>query len=86
MSLINKRAVRKIILNLANSKYSDYGLHDNAIDSTGKEWDYSRANTLRKNKKFTQVTQKLLDGLDVYLRIHIESHLDNNPQSGKTVK
>ena len=84
MSLINKRQVRKMILTMANSKYARK-MEDLAVDSTGRQWDYTRANAARKKGQFTQVTQGLLKDIDVHVRLHIENYLDNNPQKGKTV-
>ena len=85
MSLINKRQVRKMILTMANSKYS-HKMDDVSVDSNGREWDYTRANAARKKGQFTQVSQKLLQEIDTHVRVHIETFLDNNPQKGKTVK
>ena len=85
MSLINKRSVRKAILDVANSKYA-HVLPDSSIDRTGREWNYTRANQARASKQFSQVTQQLLTDIDVHIRVYIETHLDNNPQTGKTVK
>ena len=84
MSLINKRQVRKMILTMANSKYA-HKMDDVAVDSTGRQWDYTRANEVRRKGQFTQVTQELLKDIDVHVRLHIENYLDNNPQKGKTV-
>lgn len=85
MSLINKRSVRTAILEIANSKYA-HVLPDSSIDSTGREWSYTRANQAIASKQFTQVTQQLLTDIDVHVRIYIETHLNKNPQTGKTVK
>ena len=85
MSLINKHATRKIILNLANSKYA-VQMTDVSVDSTGRQWDYTRANAARKKSQFTQVSQQLLQDIDTHIRVYIETYLDKNPQKGKTVK
>ena len=85
MSLINKRATRKIILSLANSKYATK-TPDVSVDSTGRQWDYTRANIARKKGQFTQVSQQFLEDIDTHVRGYIETYLDRNPQKGKTVK
>ena len=85
MSLINKHRVRKMILTMANSKYA-YQMDNLAIYSTGREWDFTRANAARQKGQFTQVSQQILQDIDISVRLHIETYLDNNPQVGKTVK
>ena len=84
MSLINKYRTRKLILTMANSKYA-HKMEDVAVDSTGRQWDYTRANEVRRRGQFTQVTQELLKDIDIQVRLHIEKYLDDNPQKGKTV-
>ena len=85
MSLINKRAVRKLALDLANAKYPKDQIK-NCVDSTGRQWDYSRAQELSKKRRFSQVSSSFMDQIEAQIRVIITARIDAMPKSGKTVK
>lgn len=81
--LINKVATRKFILTAAN-ELTPTPVISKSIDSTGREWDYSRC--LTTVKKFTSVSQEYIDIIDAEVRNLIISRLKQSPPRGKTVK
>ena len=85
MSLINKRAVRKLALQLANAKYPKDSI-DNCVDSQGRQWDYSRAQELSKKKRFSQVSSTFLDQVEAQVRVAVQKRVDAMSKAGKTVK
>lgn len=85
MSLINKRAVRKLALSLANAKYPKDSIQ-NTVDSQGRQWDYSRAQELSKKQRFTQVSSTFLDQIEAQVRVAVQKRIDAMTKAGKTVK
>ena len=85
MGLINKRSVRKIILDLANSKHPADELTPDYTDSTGKVWSYARANSIKSSKKYTQVSISLLEEIDTQVRVLVAKYIDKAHLTGKTV-
>lgn len=82
--LINKMRTRKFVLEMANDMCSLDKLPDKTVDSTGREWNYSRCNT--GLKRFNSVSQDFIDILDAEFRKLIVDKLKTNPPRGKTVK
>jgi len=81
--LINKLATRKFILEVANATIPSEPPGNN-VDSTGRQWDYSRC--FNNLKKYTSVSQEYIDTIDAELRNLIKQKIKSNPPRGKTVK
>ena len=88
VSLINKSAVRKMLLDAANAKFPTGQMKDIYTDSTGKEWDYSRANKLasNKNKGFNRVSSDVYSAIEQFLKNRIRFLVDKIPHADSTVK
>lgn len=86
MSLINKRAVRKLAMTIANEKYANKPPLTTAVDSTGRQWSYERALSLSTRKKYTQVSEEFFEMIEESVRNTIQDHLAKEPPIGKTIK
>ena len=87
-NLINKRAVRKMLLDAANAKFPGGELQDTYTDSGGKEWDYSRANKLvsTKNKGFNRVSSDVFEAMEQWIKNRVRFLVNNIPYAESTVK
>ena len=87
-NLINKRAVRKMILDAANAKFPPGQLQDTYTDSSGTAWDYSRANQLMstKNKGFNRVSSDVYSAIEQFLKNRLRFLISNIPHAESTVK
>ena len=81
--IINKVATRKFILIAAN-ELAPTPTTKTAVDSDGREWDYSRC--FNNVRKFTSVSQEYIDVIDAEVRNLIVDRLKKSPPCGKTVK
>ena len=86
MSYINKRAVRKLALDMANSKYPLDEMPDQHIDADGRVWNYAGAKKNRTTKRFKQVSTKFLEHIDLMVLNNVKSHIEKMPNKGSTVK
>jgi len=85
-NLINKRAVRKLALSIANDMYPTTAMPDEYVDNDGRKWNYSRAMKASTNKKFKQVSGAFLEHINSLVRVQVESHIKKNPPRGATIK
>jgi hypothetical protein len=85
-TLINKTRTKKFILMVANDAHQTNGPPDEYTDASGRAWDMSRANKLMAGKKFTQISQDLLDELDRSVRKLVDDRIREHQQAGKTVR
>ena len=85
-TLINKTRTKKFILMSANEAHRSSALEDEYTDSTGRAWDMTRANQLMSGRKFTQVSQDLLDEIDHSVRKLVDERVRKHQQTGKTVR
>jgi|ETNmetMinimDraft_17_1059902.scaffolds.fasta_scaffold02152_9 hypothetical protein len=85
-TLINKTYVKKFCLEMANSKFSSTKTEDKYTDGNGRVWNLARAMTQLKGRKFTQVSDSLLNEIEAEVRVLIENKISNNRQFGKTVR
>ena len=86
MSYINKRAVRKLALDMANSKFPMDDMPDEHVDSTGKVWNYAGAKKHRIARRYKQVSTKFLDYIDLMVRNNVQQHIEKMDNKGSTVK
>lgn len=86
MSYINKRAVRKLALDMANSKYPLDEMPDKVVDSNGRLWNYSGAKSKRVSKRYKQVSSKFLEHIDLMVFNNVKSYIEKMPNKGSTVK
>ena len=85
-NLINKRAVRKVALDVANSMYSNVGLQDRVTDGDGKQWNYKRVNEMRTGNKYKQVSASFLDHIEAMVRVNVKEYIKKSKLTGSTVK
>lgn len=85
-SLINKTRVKRFVLSVANDAHSSNKLGDVYVDAEGKSWNWRGANKAREGRKYTQVSQELMDELDNDVRRMIDQRIRKSHQAGKTVK
>lgn len=85
-TLINKTRTKKFILMAANDAHSSSSVSNEYTDSAGRAWDMTRANKLMAGRKFTQVSQDLLDEIDHSVRKLVDDRIRKQIQSGKTVR
>lgn len=86
-SLINRTRVKRIALTIANDKHkASAEVPDEKVDANGRVWKMARSNQLMSGKKFTQVSQELLEELDGTVRQLILDRISKTHQSGKTVR
>lgn len=85
-SLINKRAVRKLALDLANDMYSNVNLPDSAVSSDGTRWNYTRVKASRKGKKYNQVSLAFIDHINAMVRVNVQEYIKKNKPTGSTIK
>ena len=79
--------MKKRCLQIANDVYDNFDdLPDTRVDASGREWKWSGVRAARKRGKFTQVSQALLDELDMEVRKLIYERVTKHKQTGKTVK
>ena len=84
MSLINKKAVKKFTLNIANDRFSA-NLPKRMVDGQGREWNLSRCGQ-SASKRFTQVSQSFVDDIEAKVRNLIAEHIKKHPSIGKTIR
>ena len=84
--LINKTYVKKLCLEIANNKFSSTPTDSKYTDGDGRVWNMARAMSALKTKKFTQVSESLLDDIEAEVRVLIENKINKNRQYGKTVR
>ena len=85
-NLINKRAVRKLALTIANDMYNNTTLPDTTTDSTGRVWDYRRTKNVTTTKKYRQVSASFLDHIESMVRVNMKEYIRAMPDKGSTVK
>lgn len=85
-SLINKTRVKRFVLSVANDAHKGGAIGDTYIDASGKQWNWAGANKAREGRKYTQVSQELIDELDHAVRKMIDKRIRSTQQTGKTVK
>ena len=85
-SLINKTRVKRFVLMCANDAHKGSSLGDTYIDSDGKQWNWAGANKARQGRKYTQVSQELMEEIDHAVRKMIDTRIRKTHQSGKTVR
>lgn len=85
-NLINKRAVRKLALTLANDMHANLSLPDNITDGDGRTWDFTGAKKEMKGKKYTQVSASFLNHIDSLVRVNAEEYIKKMRTTGSTIK
>ena len=85
-NLINKRAVRKLALTIANEIHPKKNMADEYVDSSGKTWNYGRALRSSANKKYKQVSISFLEHINSLVRVEVEKYIKKNPPRGATIK
>ena len=80
-TIINKTRIKKYILACANEQASSL-----SKPPKDNKWDVDRAFKLMSGKKYTQVSQDLLDELDRSIRELVKNRVQNGQQTGKTVR
>ena len=85
-TLINKTRVKRFILICSNDAHPGGGIGDTYTAKDGTTWNWSGANKARQGKKYTQVSQDLLDEIDRSVRKLVDDRVRKTPQTGKTVK
>tara|TARA_R110002167_G_scaffold9579_21_gene44372 strand:+ start:1310 stop:1573 length:264 start_codon:yes stop_codon:yes gene_type:complete len=85
-NLINKRAVRKLALDLANDRHPIEDLKDIYVDSEGRKWDYARALASSNTKKYKQVSASFIEHINSLVRVNVEQHIKKMTGKGSTVK
>ena len=84
--LINKQAVRRIALIMANEKFSDSSLPDVLTDSSGREWNWSNVKKVKPYRKYRQVSVNFIENINAEVRNIIKSKIDGLDGKGSTVK
>jgi len=85
-SLINKTRVKRFVLSVANDAHKGGAIGDTYIGGDGKQWNWAGANKAREGRKYTQVSQELMDELDNDVRRMIDQRIRKSHQTGKTVR
>ena len=85
-NLINKRAVRKLALDIANDMYGQLHLPDKSVDPSGRTWNFTGAKKQMKGKKYKQVSASFLEHINSLVRVNVENHIKNMQSTGSTVK
>lgn len=85
-NLINKRAVRKLALDIANNLHPQEGIPDTYTDSNGRVWNYSGAKKHASNKRYKQVSASFLDHINSLVRVNVEQFVKKMPNKGSTIK
>ena len=80
-TIINKTRIKRYILACAN----EHSVNTVQPPADNK-WNVDRAYRLMSGKKYTQVSQSLLDELDRSIRELVKDRVQNGQQSGKTVR
>ena len=70
----------------ANDAHKGGAIGDTYTAKDGTRWNWSGANKARQGKKYTQVSQDLIDEIDRSVRKLVDDRVRNTPQTGKTVK
>lgn len=84
-NITNKTKLKRFVLNVANESFPS-PMPDEMVDSDGRIWDHKRSNAARAGRKFTQVSQLLLDDIEHDVRKLIIARIEKSHQTGKTVK
>lgn len=85
-SLINRTRTKRRCLMIANETFVTDALPDTRVDADGKTWTYTRAREAHSGKRFTQVSQELLQELDTEFRKLVYQRVTKQIQTGKTVR
>lgn len=85
-SLINRTRTKRKCLMIANDRHEPAAQPDTRMDADGKTWNYKRAREASAGKQFTQVSQELLEELDVEFRKLVYNRITTAVQTGKTVR
>mgnify|MGYP006106339681 CR=1 FL=1 len=85
-NLINRSAVRKLALVIANDLHSGSILPDNITDGDGRNWDFTGAKKEMKGKKYTQVSASFIDHINSLVRVNVEEYIKKMRNTGSTVK
>jgi len=85
-SLINRTRTKRKCLMIANDTYTPDTGADTRMDADGKTWNYKGARAARSGKRFTQVSQELLEELDTEFRKLVYARVCKQTQTGKTVR
>tara|TARA_R110000824_G_scaffold245720_4_gene434830 strand:+ start:3043 stop:3312 length:270 start_codon:yes stop_codon:yes gene_type:complete len=85
-NLINRRAVRKLALVIANEMHPQKTMSDEYVDASGRTWNYGRALASSANKKYKQVSISFLEHINGMVRVEVEKYIKKNPPRGATVK
>jgi len=85
-NLINKQAVRRLALIIANEKHTDVGLPDSYADATGRQWNYTGAKKSYRGRKYRQVSAAFLEHMDSLVKVSISNYIDKMDNNGSTIK
>lgn len=85
-NLINKRAVRKLALEIANAQYPCESLPDTQTDTNGRVWTYKRCKESFTNKKYKQVSSKFLEHIETMVRVNMKQYIEKMDGKGSTIK
>jgi hypothetical protein len=85
-SLINKRAVRKLALTLANDIHGQLHLPDKTVDNDGRTWTFKNAKKQMDGKKYSQVSTIFLEHINSMVRVNVEEYIKNMKTTGSTIK
>jgi hypothetical protein len=84
-NLINKQAVRKLALMVANDKYSTSGLPD-IVEGAERTWDWTRAKKAKPYKKYRQVSLSFLEEINTSVRLLVQERINKLDGKGTTIK
>lgn len=70
----------------ANDAHKGGAIGDTYIGGDGKQWNWAGANKARQGRKYTQVSQELMEEIDHAVRKMIDARVRKTHQSGKTVR
>ena len=85
-SLINRTRTKRKCLDVANDTHQPTDRPAVRRAADGTTWDMTRARHARNGRKYTQVSQELLDELDTEFRRMVYERVTSRTQAGKTVK
>lgn len=85
-SLINRTRTKRKCLDVANDTHQPAETPSVRRAADGTMWDMTRARQARNGRKYTQVSQELLDELDTEFRRMVYERVTSRVQTGKTVK
>lgn len=85
-NITNKTKLKRFVLTIANETFSTSEMPDEVVDSNGRVWNHARSNAAKRGKRFTQVSQTLLDDIERDVRRMIINKIESSHQTGKTVR